>query len=146
MLWHENASTHVKPGNDVHFVTKTTKGRFGEQIFSHIRHMVVVKQKEGYCWCLAINPYSGRGVAKTGLTRSDRKTLIIVHMSTVKPFKHPEEFDMDKEPIAIDIAPGQKLINMSRLNSEGHNTVQWNVKVMNMGKVHPKSMPILVAY
>jgi hypothetical protein len=148
MLWHENATSTAKPGKDVQFVTKTktTKGRYGEQIFSHIRRMVVVKQKEGYCWCLAINSYGGKGVAKTGFKETDRKAHTIIHMSTVKPFKHPEELDMDKEPIAVDMAPNQKLNNMSRLNFGGPNTVQWNVKVMNVGKVYPKSMPFLLAY
>jgi hypothetical protein len=146
LLWHENASTSAKPGKDVRFVTKTTKGRFGEQIFSHIRRMVVVKQKEGYCWCLAINSYGGNGVAKKGIKPAERKAHTIVHMKNVKPIKHPDEVGMDKQPIAVEMVPGQTLNSMSRLNFGCPHTVQWNVKVMNVGKVHLDSIPYLIGY
>jgi hypothetical protein len=144
LLWHENASTSAKPGKDVKFVT--TKGRFGEQIFSHIRRMVVVKQKEGYCWCLAINSYGGNGVAKKGMKPAERKAHTIVHMRNATPIKHPDEVGMDKQPIAVNMAPGQTLNSMSRLNFGGPHTVQWNVKVMNVGIVHLDSMPYLISY
>ena len=68
-------------------------------------------------------------------------------MSDTKPAKLPEESDLNKTPIAVDKAsPDQKLHPLSRLNFAKIHTVNWNVKVMNVGKVAGESMPQLVAY
>jgi hypothetical protein len=68
-------------------------------------------------------------------------------MSDTKPFKLPEETDMNKKPIAVDKSSSdQKLDEMSRLNFSRVHTVIWNVKVMNVGRVSRESMPSLVSY
>jgi hypothetical protein len=57
------------------------------------------------------------------------------------------ENDMNKKPIAVDKAsPDQKLDKMSRINFARVHTVNWNVKVMNVGKVTRESMPALISY
>ena len=68
-------------------------------------------------------------------------------MSDAKPFRLPEEVDMNKRPIAVDkSSPDQKLHEMSRLNFSRVHTVIWNVKVMNVGKVTDASMPAFESY
>jgi mRNA-degrading endonuclease toxin of MazEF toxin-antitoxin module len=68
-------------------------------------------------------------------------------MSDTKPRRLPEETDMNKKPIAVDkSSPDQKLDQMSRINFSRIHTVNWNVKVMNVGKVTRESMPSLVTY
>jgi hypothetical protein len=68
-------------------------------------------------------------------------------MSDTKPAKLPEESDLNKKPIAVDkSSPDQKLHPSSRLNFAKIHTVNWNVKVMNVGRVARESMPLLVAY
>ena len=48
---------------------------------------------------------------------------------------------MLKKPIAVTAASSeQKLHYMSRINFGKPYTVEWNVKVMNVGKVHENSM------
>jgi hypothetical protein len=54
---------------------------------------------------------------------------------------------MNKKPIAVDKASAdQKLDAMSRINFARVHTVNWNVKVMNVGMVTRESMPSLVSY
>jgi hypothetical protein len=54
---------------------------------------------------------------------------------------------MNKRPIAVDKAsPDQKLDAMSRINFARVHTVNWNVKVMNVGRVTRESMPALISY
>jgi mRNA-degrading endonuclease toxin of MazEF toxin-antitoxin module len=68
-------------------------------------------------------------------------------MSDTEPVKLPEETDLNKKPIAVDrSSPDQKLLPSSRLNFAKIHTVNWNVKVMNVGRVSRESMPLLVAY
>jgi hypothetical protein len=94
-----------------------------------------------------VHTYGGRGVAKPGLSKADREAHTIIYMSDTKPAKLPEESDLNKTPIAVDKAsPDQKLHPLSRLNFAKIHTVNWNVKVMNVGKVAGESMPQLVAY
>jgi mRNA-degrading endonuclease toxin of MazEF toxin-antitoxin module len=68
-------------------------------------------------------------------------------MSDSEPTKLPKESDLNKKPIAVDkSSPDQKLQSSSRLNFAKVHTVNWNVKVMNVGRVARESMPLLVAY
>jgi hypothetical protein len=147
LLWHESAGDS-KPDSESSFVAQTTRGRYGEKIFSHIRRMVVVKERQGYCVCIPINTYGGQGVSKHGLSDSERKAHAVIHSSNTSPgIKGSEKGSMIKSPIAVDMASAeQKLDRMSRLNFSRPHSVEWNVKVMNVGMVTKKSMPSLMAY
>jgi hypothetical protein len=68
-------------------------------------------------------------------------------MSDTRPSRLPAETDMNKKPIAVDKAShDQRLDAMSRINYARVHTVNWNVKVMNVGKVTRESMPSLITY
>ena len=54
---------------------------------------------------------------------------------------------LTKKPIAVDKASeDQKLDYMSRLNFHKIYTVEHNVKVMDVGNVAGRSMPLLLGY
>jgi mRNA-degrading endonuclease toxin of MazEF toxin-antitoxin module len=94
-----------------------------------------------------VHTYGGRGVSKPGLSKADREAHTIIYMSDTEPTKLPEESDLNKTPIAVEKSSSdQKLHPSSRLNFAKIHTVNWNVKVMNVGKVARESMPRLVAY
>lgn len=94
-----------------------------------------------------VNTYGGRGVSKPGLSKADREAHSIIHMSDTEPRRLAEETNMNKKPIAVDKSSAdQKLDEMSRINFSRIHTVNWNVKVMNVGKVARESMPSLVTY
>jgi mRNA-degrading endonuclease toxin of MazEF toxin-antitoxin module len=68
-------------------------------------------------------------------------------MSGTRPSRLATETDMNKKPIAVDKASSdQKLDAMSRINFARVHTVNWNVKVMNVGRVTRESMPSLITY
>lgn len=94
-----------------------------------------------------INTYGGRGVSRPNLSREDRQAHAIIYMSDTQPGKLASETDLIKQPIAVDKASAdQTLAATSRINFSKIHTVEWNVKVMNVGKVSRKSMPYLMGY
>jgi hypothetical protein len=150
MLWHENVGD-PKGG---HLSNKEQfnayrAGRYGEKVHSHIRRMVVVRERHGYCWCIPIHTYNGRGVMKPGFNKQDQRAHAIIHMDDTEPYSTSEEEMrlMTKNPIAVHAAsPDQKLRIMSRLHFGAPYTVQMNVKVMDVGTIAQKSMSAFESY
>jgi hypothetical protein len=139
MLWHESAR-----GENVE-----SKGKYGETVFSSILRLAVVKENHGFCLCIPINTYNGQGVLKKGFNRQDQRAHAIIHMDDTAPgsTSKQEESLMTKTPIAVHpAATDQKLHIMSRLNFAKIYSVQWNVKVMNVGKVTEGSMGLFIGY
>ena len=152
ILWHTNigppsqSQSKQYQGNDVRSGI-THIGRFNVQISSHIQRMAVVNGEHGYCWCIPVNTYSGKGVAKRGFNESDRAAHSIIYMKGEDPFQADDEFDIIKEPIAVNAADrDQKLDRMSRLNFGKVHTVEHNVRVMPVGRVAPQSLPYFEGY
>src|SRR5450755_4317444 len=91
--------------------------------------------------------YNGQGVTKPGLSEYDRQAHSIVYMTDTQPYCLPaEEKDLFiNKPIAVEKASrDQKLDHMSRLNFKKIYTVEYKVKVMNVGKVTKDSLPVLI--
>ena len=153
MLWHEGAGDkkhgHLSQVGPYKVEKYDKKGfKYNEEVYSHIRRMAVVKARHGYCWCIPINTYSYQGVAKKGLSDVDRQAHAIIYMEDTKPGISPKEKGMMfKNPIAVTAAdPTQKLHVMSRINFGKVYSVEWNVKVMPVGRVNAQSMPSFTGY
>jgi hypothetical protein len=152
MLWHES----VGYPNGGHLSHKEQfkpypyrEGKYGERVYSHIVRMVVVKERHGYCWCIQIHTYNGRGVLKPGFNQQDQKAHAIIHMDDTRPASTSEEEMrlMTKKPIAVRAASSdQKLHVMSRLNFGAPYSIQMNVKVMDVGMIAEASMPAFESY
>ena len=150
MLWHESVG-YPKGG---HLSNKEQfkpyrEGKYGEGVYSHIVRMVVVKERHGYCWCIQIHTYNGRGVLKPGFNQQDQKAHAIIHMDDTRPGSTSEEEMrlMTKKPIAVRAASSdQKLHVMSRLNFGAPYSIQMNVKVMDVGTIAEASMPAFESY
>ena len=94
-----------------------------------------------------INTYNHQGVAKRGFSAADRRAHAIVHMSNATPRKSSEEPPFQKEPISVvPAAQNQKLHWLSRINFGRVHTVEYNKKVMDVGKVSNASMANFQAY
>ena len=147
LLWHESAGDG-KPGAEPSFVEHITVGRYGQRVFSHIRRMAVVKERGGYCVCIPINTYGGQGVMKHGLGTTEREAHSIIHANDTAPYATEEELAfLVKKPIAVKMASKeQKLDKMSRINFGKPSSVEWNVKVMHVGRVVPDSMATFLGY
>ena len=175
MLWHESAGGGGGAGgNRVHTELSNPfakTGRFGEEVYSHIRRMVVVKEDHGFCLCLyayslkflhsnmtiktitdhsnrPINTYNGQGVTKHGLSDENKRAHCVIYMTDSRPScLSAEKSFLDKKDIAVEKASNdQKLDAMSRLNLSKIYTVEHNVKVMSVGKVTRDSLPVLLGY
>jgi len=149
LLWHENAGEN-KLGDYLSeaVYNRTTQGRYGERIFSHIRRMAVVQQRQGYCVCVPINTYSGKGLTKPGLNSEEKARHAVIFDATCHPFHLASEADVtDKKPIAVNMADSeQKLDPMSRINFGKPYSIEWNVKVMNVGRIAEKSRAAFESY
>jgi hypothetical protein len=146
MLFHEGVGDakggHLSQAVQFKVGWDKNKGKYNQDVYSHIRRMVVVRERHGYCWCIPINTYNCQGVAKKGLSTQDRTAHCVIYMDDTTPTIDPREAGlMAKKPIAVTAAnPEQKLHYMSRLNFGKVYSVEWNVKVMNVGKVNTDSM------
>jgi hypothetical protein len=147
LLWHESAG-EGRPGAEPSLVEHTTVSRYGQRVFSHIRRMAVVRERGGYCVCIPINTYGGQGVMKHGLVKAEREAHSVIHANDTAPYAKEEERPfLPKKPIAVRMAgKEQKLDKMSRINFGKPSSVEWNVKVMHVGRVVPDSMATFLGY
>ena len=149
ILWHTNIGHSNWSQNQQHQGNDgiTHPGRFQLQILSHIQRMIVVNRAHGFCWCVPVNTYNGKGVAKRGFNDSDKAAHSIIYMKGEEPFQADDETGITKRPImVIPAALDQKLDPMSRLNFGKVHTVEHNVRVMPVGRIDPKSLPYFEAY
>lgn len=146
LLFHESAyqSRNPEPEKSDVIDPRISIGPYNQKIFSHIRRMVVIRSRHGYCWCIAINSYGGQGVKKRGFNSNDIKAHTIIYDAQGEPSPTRGEPKMEKEPIAVDLRPGQSLTKASRLNYDQPFMVQWNTRVMDVGTVSRLSMPALM--
>lgn len=150
VLWHAEASSDKPKKTPKGYTTAQkvrTIGKFGEEIYSTIRRMVVVREANGYCVCIQINTYSGRGLAKIRNNPQEVNNHSIIHMTDTAPTYLDGEPRTNKMPIAVQkAAPHQRLSSDSRLCYSQPSTVQHNSKAMHVGQVTPESMPLLLTY
>ena len=146
ILSHERSGRRQVPGPDENF---RGSGRLGDRAMTSVRRMVVVRQRDGYSWCLEIKTYGGLGVATPGITPVEIRAHAVIHDERQAPRRKAEERGLLKEPIAVAMAAADvKIDEMSRLNFAAAQSVEWTVKVMNIGRVSSKneSMARLVMY
>jgi len=151
ILWHESAGqvptmdNPLEPQRGDVLGPNMTRGPYGETIYSHIRRMVVIKNRRGYCWCIPISSYSGQGLRRRGLRQDDINSHTIVHDSRKDPQYLSAEPHSTKLPIAVDVIPGHSLSQAARLHYAKPHTVDWNTKVMDVGVVLSRCIPILLS-
>jgi hypothetical protein len=128
---------------DAKWVTK--KGDI--YIYSHVRHFAVVREGHGYCWAVMINTYSGKGVAKPGLSPEDIQAHAIIHDSEYHPRRTYGEPEMTKKPIEVDLSEdADNLSSASRINFAKVTTVEHNVRAMAVALISKDSMANFTAY
>ncbi|KAF7118566.1 hypothetical protein CNMCM5793_008100 [Aspergillus hiratsukae] len=138
ILWHEGRGQQGTVISDFIDQGQFTRVRYGEEIFSGIRRMVVVRPMSQCAWCVPITTYGGKGVAKPGV---DPAKHAIVYMRGSVPSPKADEPRMTKEPLEVEPARfNEKLDEMSRLNFGKVYTVEHNVKVRNIGMISWASM------
>lgn len=159
VLWHESAG-QPRSSKSQKKIAKTTEGEkaglkdkydsnltigpYGEKIYSHIRRMVVIRERNGYCWCIGINSYNGLGLKKPGLKKEERDAHTIIYDNRKKPMLLEEEPEIFRDPIPVEMKPGETLNIASRLHYGKPYVIEWNTRVMDVGTVEASWMPILL--
>jgi hypothetical protein len=163
MLWAETASATMQVARHGTENTAITIGRFGERVYSQIRRFVVVKVNKDrhfvYAWSVflslldvmsnlgsAISTYGGRGTLKPGCAASEHT---IVYLTGTQPVRLEGEWErgMTKDPIELEAAsPTETMEPASRLRFGKIYSIEWNVKVREIGQVSRRHMSKLLAY
>lgn len=120
--------------------TDTTPGRYGEYVYSRIRHFVVLRKGDTYCNALPIVTYNGQGVSKKGVNKAEHA---IIYSGKSVPDPLPQERPDRGESGMLEEAiryqpdePSEKLHVASRINFGKVYTIEHNVKVRAIGFVH----------
>lgn len=136
MLWPE-------PRGDLNSRITIVSGPLGQDIAVKIRWFLVIRPNKGYCSCLPIQTYGGRGVGKQYVVKSDHA---IIYTGNKEPKQHKDEYPREGE--APMLSPGlrvdpktrsEKLDPNSRINFNKIYTIEHNVKVYEFGEVHRDS-------
>jgi hypothetical protein len=146
VLWSE-------PAGGTSLVSKWAAGtvinHLGERVFSKVRRFVVIREGGNYCNALPINTYTGRGVAKPGVNKSEH---VIIFTGKSPPLPKAQELpaqgQMGMRNIAIQVdpdTPDETLDPMSRLDLGGVTKVEHNIKVKPLGKVNKRFLDALQA-
>ncbi|KAG4027280.1 hypothetical protein MFRU_031g00290 [Monilinia fructicola] len=130
MLWTEPARQEFPSGGSSHYSTTY----LGGQAFSGIRRFVVVANGgRGNAICCPIHTYSGRGTSKPNL--SDKNMHAAAYSHTEEPqLLAEEELMIEPFPIIVEDAEA-KIHPMSRINFSKVYTVEYYVRVCNIGRV-----------
>lgn len=125
-----------------------TFNTFGQAIHTKPRRFVVVRQELQSCLVVPLTTYSGRGVAKEKVTKSNH--CVAYSGATVPQPKQEElpvqgELPMQTTPIKIDPDDRlDKLDYMTRIDFASPRRVEHYAVVKNYGKVNPHSKVALV--
>jgi hypothetical protein len=122
-----------EPGGD--FVKEAS----GPQIILKIRRFVVIRPKATFCLCLPINTYEGQATTKPGVSAQDHAAVVPEGES---PRYHANETELQKSAIHIKIENQSTgpVDHMARINFAKVYTVEYNVKVCNVGRIIPDSI------
>ncbi|KAL4897977.1 hypothetical protein BDV59DRAFT_168999 [Aspergillus ambiguus] len=139
VLWHENPGSVTKTN-----ATSVYETAYGEQVFSRIRRMVVIKEYDHCAWCFAIYTYRQKGVAKNA---ADASKHAIIYTQGTRPVRAHGEPPMLPEALEVQTHNLEhRLDPMSRLNFGKLFTVEHNVKVLHIGKIAERSMDAFLDY
>ncbi|OBT74595.1 hypothetical protein VF21_06399 [Pseudogymnoascus sp. 05NY08] len=138
VLWTEPQG-EVKPHQwETKSASETSShSKYGELAYTSIRRFIIVKSYEGHSTCLPILTYSNQGTAKPGVKAQHHA---IIYSSKRPPSELSGEPELLNVPIRIEMAsPADRLVPESRLNYAKVYTVEHNVKVHFIGRVHKDS-------
>ncbi|CAN9173373.1 unnamed protein product [Alternaria sp. RS040] len=146
MLYKETAegTSHARyEDDDAHTIV-----RFNEVVRTNIRRFVVLADEHGFVRACSIGTYSGRGHLKKGCYPAEHA---IVYLSGTDPASCylPGEWQagMTKEPIEIIPADsGVRLRYDSRIRFGKTYPIEKNVKIKDIGQVHPGHVGKLLRY
>jgi len=108
---------------------------YNERAHSKVRRFIVVRERSQSCLCLPMFTYSGQGTSKAEVRAQDHATAYA--WGTEQPPTLSEEGTFEREPFGIVVEdPKERIDSMSRINFAQCYTIQHNVKVAKVGRIH----------
>ncbi|KAJ2906010.1 hypothetical protein MKZ38_003493 [Zalerion maritima] len=125
--------------------TRACPAFHGERPFAKFRWFVVVRKRLHHSLCFSITTFGGKGATKT--SRGRPQDFIVLHAASVPaPAPDPEE-KISRDPIGVIIEDGEQNISpFARLDCGRLYTVEDNLRVMKVGRVHPEHLQKLEHY
>jgi hypothetical protein len=114
------------------------------KVFTQIARFAVVRTRGTHCLCLRIRTYSGQATTKPGTVVQDHAAVIPVGGEVQL---HPHEELLTKSPICVKLEDETLSIDsMARINFTKVYTVEYNLKIRNVGRVFGTSVGIMDEY
>ena len=119
-------------------VTSTLlKVKHGQKVYTSIRRFVIVAADHGHCQCVPILTYNHQGTGKSGAKGGEHA---IIYTGDRPPKELKGERALKNSPIEMKPnTPRDKLSPDSRVNYAKIYTVEYNVKVLFIGRVATSS-------
>ncbi|KAK0723691.1 hypothetical protein B0T21DRAFT_414070 [Apiosordaria backusii] len=120
----------------------------GERPLAKFRWFVVVRRRLHHSLCFSITTYAGDNRSASNKTARGRDVdFVVLHLSNVEPARPYEEENITRKPIAVIIEDQETFISpFARLDCGRVYTVEDNLRVMKVGRVHPGCLVGLEEY
>jgi hypothetical protein len=117
----------------------------GEKPIARFRWFIVVRRRLHHSLCFSITTFGGKGASKT--SRGRPMDYVVLHSSEVSPARPYDEEQITRDSIAMIIEDEKQYISpIARLDCGRIYTVEDSLRVMKVGRVHPKHLPRLEEY
>ena len=145
MTFNENSSADA---DDEDLSIQSVRLKSGEDVQAKVRRMVVVEKCPGYCWAIPIFTYRNKGLAKPGFREEHVAAHARIHIDgSPAQWERNEPRDwVTKRDIVVAGHSSSRLHHTSRVNFEKPYSVEFNAKVMSIGRVAKDSMPYFETY
>lgn len=121
------------------------KSIHGGKPVAKYRWFVVVRRRLHHTLCFRVATYGGTGASKS--TQGRAGDFVVLYRANIEPAEPYPEEGISRDPIAIIIeAPGQYISPIARLDCGRIYTVEDNLKVAKIGRVHPSHLSSLDEY
>ncbi|KAB5547037.1 hypothetical protein GE09DRAFT_198696 [Coniochaeta sp. 2T2.1] len=116
-----------------------------EKPFAKFRWFIVVRKRLHHSLCFTITTFGGRGATKA--SRGRAKDFVVLYPAVIEPPDPWPEEEIERNPLAVIIEEGQQYLSpAARVDCGRIYTVEDNIRVMKIGRIHPDSLGDLEEY
>ncbi|OIW30610.1 hypothetical protein CONLIGDRAFT_630568, partial [Coniochaeta ligniaria NRRL 30616] len=110
-----------------------------EKPFAKFRWFVVVRKRLHHSLCFTITTFGGKGATKT--SRGRARDFVVLYPHGIEPPEPWPEEGIERDPLAVIIEEGQQFLSpAARVDCGRIYTVEDNLRVMKIGRIHPESL------
>lgn len=143
-VWFEPGNQHSTADPDVDWPAACPPFH-DQKPFAKFRWFVVVRKRLHHSLCFAITTFGGRGATKA--SRGRPRDFVVLYPHSIEPPEPWPEEGIERDPLGVIIEEGQQYLSPSaRIDCGRIYTVEDNLKVMKIGRIHPTSVPLLEQY